>query len=226
VAGGNAVGKAKDVAAIKRVIDNWVAAANAGDAVAGASLFTDDGILMLPNEASIIGKEAIRSHLQAHFDESGGAGAARETDALYQPSADALPSDEELRFDYRQERGTVPVSEGTGDRSNDSLAPVFAADELQPRRRQRRSYSSARVSWIPNSYLIEKLSEEVLELEIVGDWAFARCTYAVTLVPKAGWQSAEDRGKLLRIVKRQSDGTWKVYLDIWNSDQPLPGAGE
>ena len=81
--GGNAVGKAKDVAAIKRVIDDWVAATNAGDAVAGASLFTDDGILMLPNEPAVIGKEAIRSHLQAHFDECGGAGTPRETDALY-----------------------------------------------------------------------------------------------------------------------------------------------
>jgi ketosteroid isomerase-like protein len=220
------VGKAKDVAAIKRVIDDWVAAANAGDAVAVASLFADDGILMLPNEPSVIGKEAIRSHLQAHFDECGGAGAPRETDALYQPSGDALPSDEELRFDHRQERGTVPLSEGISDRSDDFLAPVFAADELQPRRRQRWSYSSARVGWIPNRYLIEKLSEEVLELEIAGGWAFVRCTYAVTLVPKAGWQPAEDSGKLVRIVKRQSDGTWKVYLDIWNSDQPLPGTGD
>ena len=154
-----------------------------------------------------------RSHLQAHFDECGGAGAPRETDALYQPSGDARPSDEELRFDYRQERGTVPLSE-------------VAADEVHLRKRQRWSCGSARVSWIPNSYLIEKLSEEVLELEIAGDWAFARCAYAVTLVPKGGRQPAEDRGKLVRIVKRQSDGTWKVYLDIWNSDQPLPGAGE
>ena len=219
------MGKAKDVAAIKRVIDHWVAAANAGDAVAGASLFTDDGILMLPNQPSVIGKEAIRSHLQAHFDERGGAGAPTEADALYQPSGDALPSDEELRFDYRQERGTVPLSEGISDRSDDSLAPVFAADELQPPRRQPWSYGSARVGWIPNSYLIEKLSEEALELEIAGGWAFARCTYAVTLVPKASWQSTEDSGKLVRIMKRQSDGTWKVHLDIWNSDQPLPGTG-
>ncbi len=68
------MGKAKDGAAIKMLFDDWVAAANAGDAAAMAALFTDDGILMLPNEPSVIGKEAIRSHLQAHFDECGGAG--------------------------------------------------------------------------------------------------------------------------------------------------------
>jgi ketosteroid isomerase-like protein len=208
------------------LFDDWVAAANAGDAAAMAALFTDDGILMLPNEPSVIGKEAIRSHLQAHFDECGGAGTPRKTDALYQPLADAPPSDEELRFDYRPERGTVPLSEGINDRSDDFLAPVFAADELQSRRRQRWSYGSVPVGWVAKSYLIEKASEEVLELEIAGGWAFARCTYAVTLVPRRGWQPAEDRGKSVRIVKRQSDGTWKVYLDIWNSDQPPPGAGE
>lgn len=220
------MGKGKDVAAIKMVLDDWVAAANAGDAAAMAALFTDDGILMLPNEPSVIGKEAIRSHLQAHFDECGGAGAPRKTDALYQPSADAPPSDEELRFDYRPERGTLPLSETINDRSDDSLAPVLAADESQSRRRHRSSYGSVPVGWIAKGYLIEKASEEVLELEIAGGWAFARCAYAVTLVPRRGWQSTEDRGKSVRIVKRQSDGTWKVYLDIWNSDQSPLGAGE
>ena len=170
------MGKAKDVAAIKMLFDDWGAAANAGNAAAMAALFTDDGILMLPNELSVIGKEAIRSHLQAHFDESGGAGAPGKTDALHQPSADAPPSDEELRFDYRPERGTVPLSEGINDRSDDFLAPVFAADELQSRRRQRWSYGSVPVGWVAKSYLIEKASEEVLELEIAGGWAFARCT--------------------------------------------------
>ena len=220
------MGKGKDVAAIKMVLEDWVAAANAGDAAAMAALFTDDGILMLPNQPSVIGKEAIRSHLQAHFDECGGAGAPRKTDALYQPSADAPPSDEELQFDYRPERGTVPLSETINGRSEDSLAPDLAADELQSRRRHRSSCGSAPVGWIAEGYLIEKAYEEVLELEIAGGWALARGTSAVTLVPRRGWQPTEDRGKSMRIVKRQPDGTWKVYLDIWNSDQPPPGAGE
>jgi ketosteroid isomerase-like protein len=220
------VGKGQDDAAIKLVLGDWVAAANAGDADAMAALFTDDGILMLPNEPSVIGKEAIRSHLQAHFNECGGAGVPRMTDALYQPSADAPASDEELRFDYRPERGTLPLSERSIDRSDDSLAPAFADDELQSRRRHRSSYGLVPAGWIAKGYLIEKASEEVLELEIAGGWAFARCSYAVTLVPRQGWQPAEDRGKSVRIVKRQSDGTWKVYLDIWNSDQSPPGPGE
>ena len=120
----------------------------------------------------------------------------------------------------------MPLSGGINDRNDDSLAPVAPADQPQPRRRQRRSYGSVPVGWVAKNYLIEKVSEEVLELEIAGSWAFARCSYAVTLVPRRGRQPVENRGKSVRIVTRQSDGSWKVYLDMWNSDQSPPDAGE
>lgn len=29
-------------------------------------------------------------------------------------------------------------------------------------------------------------------------------------------------GKFVEIIKRQADGSWKVHLTIWNSDNPLP----
>ena len=31
-----------------------------------------------------------------------------------------------------------------------------------------------------------------------------------------------DHGKYIEIWRRQSDGSWKVALDIFNSDLPLP----
>ena len=36
----------------------------------------------------------------------------------------------------------------------------------------------------------------------------------------------EDNTKDLSIHKRQPDGSWKVYRNISNSNNPLPGAGE
>jgi ketosteroid isomerase-like protein len=30
-----------------------------------------------------------------------------------------------------------------------------------------------------------------------------------------------DQGKFVEILRRQQDGTWKVYLTIYNSDKPL-----
>ena len=51
-------------------------------------------------------------------------------------------------------------------------------------------------------------------------------TYEETLSPKAGGEPTKDSGKWLQIYRPQPNGSWKIYLEIWNSDQPLPGAGE
>ena len=71
-----------------------------------------------------------------------------------------------------------------------------------------------------------KLTLSPEEVEVVGDWAFARGTYAGTRTPKAGGEPTEDNGKYLAIFLRQPDGSWKHYRGIWNSDKPLPGTGE
>ena len=135
--------RAEDVAAIKSLVDENIAAWNAGDAAAVAARCTNDAVLMPPNMPALIGKEAIQSGTQLIFDQ--------------------------ITFN---------------------------------------------------------LTGKVLEVEIAGDWAFARMTYAETLTRKASGEPTEDAGKWLTIVKRQSDGSWKTYRDIWNSDKPVPGSGE
>ncbi len=62
-----------------------------------------------------------------------------------------------------------------------------------------------------------------LETQVVGDWAYDRGTYTVTLTPKSG-KPTERSNKYLTIYKRQPDGSWKVYRDISNSNEPLPSA--
>jgi uncharacterized protein (TIGR02246 family) len=59
------------------------------------------------------------------------------------------------------------------------------------------------------------------EIEIAGSWAFDRGTYRWKGTPKAGGDSVEDHGKYVVILKRQSDGSWKVARDMDNSDRPL-----
>ncbi len=63
----------------------------------------------------------------------------------------------------------------------------------------------------------------VEEVKAAGDWAFERGRYDITLTPRAGGQSMNDKGKYITIYQRQSDGSWKIARDIWNSNQPLPG---
>lgn len=59
------------------------------------------------------------------------------------------------------------------------------------------------------------------EIQITGSWAFDRGTYTWKGTPKAGGPAVDDRGKFLVILKRQSDGSWKVFRDMDNSDRPL-----
>ena len=64
-------------------------------------------------------------------------------------------------------------------------------------------------------------TEEVI---VCGDWAFARGTYTITFTPKAGGKPIRGIGKWMDIYKRQLDGSWKCYRNIYNSDLPPSGA--
>ena len=65
------------------------------------------------------------------------------------------------------------------------------------------------------------------EVQIAGaDWAFERGTYEITLTPKAGGEPIQDAGDYITVYQRQSDDSWAMARDIWNSSNPLPGMPE
>jgi len=68
-----------------------------------------------------------------------------------------------------------------------------------------------------------RFSLSVDEVRVASDWAFERGRYTIALTPKAGGGPMNDSGKYITIYQCQSDGSWKIARDIWNSDQPLPG---
>ena len=57
-----------DLADIKKVLDQFGAAYNAGDAAAVASLYTTGAILMPPNQPIVEGNEAMESRWQSAFE--------------------------------------------------------------------------------------------------------------------------------------------------------------
>ena len=61
---------------------------------------------------------------------------------------------------------------------------------------------------------------EPVELEVGGDWAFARTSVSGTFTPKAGGAPIQLDGKEIVIFRRQSDGTWKIARLIGNSNRP------
>ncbi|MCB0167201.1 MAG: SgcJ/EcaC family oxidoreductase, partial [Anaerolineae bacterium] len=58
------------------------------------------------------------------------------------------------------------------------------------------------------------------EVNVSGDQAVARGTYAATITPKDGSEPITIDGKYMTLLKRQPDGTWKIYRDIFNSNVP------
>ena len=59
------------------------------------------------------------------------------------------------------------------------------------------------------------ISNPMLEFGVEGDLAYQVATYAFQDT------NTPDQGKFVEIFRRQPDGSWKVYLTIYNSDKPL-----
>jgi uncharacterized protein (TIGR02246 family) len=60
------------------------------------------------------------------------------------------------------------------------------------------------------------------QVMVSGDIAVEDGTYEMTMTPKGG-KAINDKGKYLVVYKRQADGTWKVFRDVFNTDLPPPG---
>jgi uncharacterized protein (TIGR02246 family) len=54
-----------------------------------------------------------------------------------------------------------------------------------------------------------------------GNLAYERGALTMDIAPEGG-PAMTDKGKYIVVMKRQADGSWKVALDIWNSDLPQP----
>ncbi len=54
---------------------------------------------------------------------------------------------------------------------------------------------------------------DIQEIKVLGDHAFEWGTYSYGVRPRAG-ATVRTSGKLMRILQRQSDGSWKIYRGI------------
>jgi uncharacterized protein (TIGR02246 family) len=54
-----------------------------------------------------------------------------------------------------------------------------------------------------------------------GSTAYEAGTYQMSMTPKTG-PPTTDKGKYVVVLKRGSDGQWRLAFDIFNSDTPLP----
>ena len=73
---------------------------------------------------------------------------------------------------------------------------------------------------VPLTQFDNVIDIHVQETVIAGDWAYSRGTYTLTFTPKGGGAAGAVDGKFTTILQRQSDGTWKIHRDIFNSNVP------
>ena len=67
---------------------------------------------------------------------------------------------------------------------------------------------------------LRDLALETTSVEQSGDTAYEVGAYSLHVRPQGG-QPVSDRGKYVVIWKRQADGSWKLAVDIWNTDSPM-----
>ena len=68
-------------------------------------------------------------------------------------------------------------------------------------------------AWQKNAY---ECSGTVDEVQVHGDWGFARGTFSGVLTPTGDGTPTKNSGQFINIAQRQADGSWKLARIIWN----------
>ena len=64
------------------------------------------------------------------------------------------------------------------------------------------------------------IKSKIEEIQVCGEWAFLRKTQLGTMTPVNGGEPQKIDGKFITILKKQTDGSWKIWRDIWNNNTP------
>ena len=60
------------------------------------------------------------------------------------------------------------------------------------------------------------------DVEVSGDLGVVHYVGTLTVTPKKGGPAVTETIKGIHVYKRQSDGSWKIARDVWNTDAPPP----
>jgi len=74
--------------------------------------------------------------------------------------------------------------------------------------------------WLSMLPTIRDARGAALEVQGIGQTAYVRGTYAMTLEIPGVPQPVSQEGKLLQIYAKQADGSWLLARDIWNANAP------
>jgi len=73
-------------------------------------------------------------------------------------------------------------------------------------------------------FRITSVKETERQMTVVGNQAFDRQAFSVTIVPKERGARILDDIRSLIVWRREADGSWRIAQQIWNSTKPV-GSG-
>jgi ketosteroid isomerase-like protein len=76
-------------------------------------------------------------------------------------------------------------------------------------------------NWMASYPAINNTKFTIVDLDGSGDLAYVHGTYEMDVTPPGMTVAMHDKGKYVEIWKKQSDGSWKIVRDIFNSDMPV-----
>lgn len=71
---------------------------------------------------------------------------------------------------------------------------------------------------MPDVSSLEKDLRAIEEMRVSGDYAFERGTYRDSMRPRSGGDTIRTSGKIMRILQRQPDGSWKIHRGMSTMD--------
>jgi ketosteroid isomerase-like protein len=106
----------------------------------------------------------------------------------------------------------------------DGMTRAYAPDAvIMPPNQSEVSGSEAIRAWfqaVVDRFRIAEYLTTTSELATMGDWGLRRGAMAWKLAPKQGGDVVHLDTKFLQVWKRQTDGAWKIFRGIWNSNDP------
>lgn len=71
-------------------------------------------------------------------------------------------------------------------------------------------------AFVENFPRLSRFTATPVQIDGCEDLAFARGQYALTVTAEAG--AMTERGKFVWLWKKDPNGSWKIFQDIWNAD--------